>query len=619
MVTTARAALSVVLLLGFYVYAFGVVVAFGALTVLLANYVQGAVIGKLAIVTLLMAGGICYATWKVIRTRPSPMPGLVLPEHRAPDLWREVRAIAGAVATRPPDEIRLVAEANAAVSEDARLLGLVGGRRYLYVGVPLLQGVTLQQLRFVLAHELGHYSHQHTRLGELTYRGRVVIVRTIAQVGPSSLGGLLLRAYAALYQMVSAAVSRAQEIEADRVAARVAGTPAATSALRELPGLSAAWEFYLDNYVGWGLDSGYAPVGVLAHFPDLLAGRANELAAIRAKGAPDQRSRWDSHPPIAERVALLEREPAGPVGDDRPATVFVGDLDGAIAELDAKLFGFGGRTRVPYPTYTAAAMQWQLQRHADALYRAAARLPGSAGANLGSVLGLLGAGRLDELRRAVLTAAQLADPATADAQLRSYLRAAFATAAVSAGVAQWRHSWSEEARLVDAVGAPVDLDPQAAAAIAGRVADVHQWLAAWGVDLAVAAARETTATATGAGTVAGIVNLKVDGKRRDLVILTAGLVVVPGMPRLKMRRAKRRMYELLTQAPPAQMASAPGHRFIPYEEVASGRMVRRAPAMYELGLHSGERLRIRWGAESEEVGPGWQSLRQAVEQLTPAA
>src|SRR5690606_25630591 len=348
-------------------------------------------------------------------------------------------------------------------------------------------------------------------------------------------------------------------------------------------------------------------------------GRANELAAIRAKGAPDQRSRWDSHPPIAERVALLEREPAGPVGDDRPATVFVGDLDGAIAELDAKLFGFGGRTRVPYPTYTAAAMQWQLQRHADALYRAAARLPGSAGANLGSVLGLLGAGRLDELRRAVLTAAQLADPATADAQLRSYLRAAFATAAVSAGVAQWRHSWSEEARLVDAAGAPVDLDPQAAAAIAGRVADVHPWLAAWGVDLAVAAARETTATATGAGTVAGIVNLKVDGKRRDLVILTAGLVVVPGMPRLKMRRAKRRMYELLTQAPPAQMASAPGHRFIPYEEVASGRMVRRAPAMYELGLHSGERLRIRWGAEPEEVGPGWQSLRQAVEQLTPAA
>lgn len=37
MVTTARAALSVVLLLGFYVYAFGVVVAFGALTVLLAT------------------------------------------------------------------------------------------------------------------------------------------------------------------------------------------------------------------------------------------------------------------------------------------------------------------------------------------------------------------------------------------------------------------------------------------------------------------------------------------------------------------------------------------------------------------------------------------------------
>lgn len=226
MVTTARAALSVMLLLGFYVYALGVVALFGALTVLLANYVQGAAIGKLALVTLLLAGGICYATWKVVRARPAPMPGLILPEHRSPELWREVRAIAAAVSTRAPDEIRLTADANAAVSEDARLLGLVGGRRYLYLGVPLLQGMTLQQLRFVLAHELGHYSHQHTRLGELTYRGRVVIARTILQVGPSSLGGLLLSAYAGLYRLVSAAVSRAQEIEADRVAARFAGTPA---------------------------------------------------------------------------------------------------------------------------------------------------------------------------------------------------------------------------------------------------------------------------------------------------------------------------------------------------------------------------------------------------------
>jgi len=93
-------------------------------------------------------------------------------------LWAEVRAIAAEVRTRVPDEVRLVADVNAAVSEDTRLLGLRGGRRYLYVGLPLLQAMNLAQFRSVLAHELGHYSHQHTR-PEHRYVHRVCASLTI--------------------------------------------------------------------------------------------------------------------------------------------------------------------------------------------------------------------------------------------------------------------------------------------------------------------------------------------------------------------------------------------------------------------------------------------------------
>jgi hypothetical protein len=274
---------------------------------------------------------------------------------------------------------------------------------------------------------------------------------------------------------------------------------------------------------------------------------------------------------------------------------------------------------VTHPAYTAAAMQWHLQRHADVLYRAAARLPGATGTDLGTVLGLIGAGRLAELKRAVLSPAELADAAAADARLRSYLRAAFATAAVTAGVARWRHSWSEEAQLVDAAGAPVDPDPQAAAAVTGQVADVQRWLTAWGIDLAVARAGETTATATGAGAVAGIMNAVVNRKRRDVVILTTGLVIVPGVPRFRQRSAAQRMRAMLTEMPAEQVAGAPGHRYLPYEEIASSRVVWRAPTVYELALHSGEKVRIRWGGESTEMGQGWLALKQSLLGLAPAA
>lgn len=460
-----RAGLSVALLLGFYGYAFGMVVGLGAVTVALAGFGLAAVVGKLALVTLALAGAVCYATWKVLRAKPAPAAGLVLPAHRAPQLWAEVRAIAERVGTRLPDEIRLVAEPNAAVSEETRLLGLRGGHRYLYVGLPLLQAMSVGQVRFVLAHELGHYSHQHTRLGALTYRGRAAIVQTIVHIGPTSLAGWMLRAYAAVYRLVSAAVSRAQEVEADRAAVRVAGRQAGVAALRELPGLGAAWDFYLESYVAWGLESGYAPAGVLANFPSLLAARADELARIRADGAPGHRSRWDTHPPIADRIALVEREPAAPVtGDDRPAETLLPNPEGVTAELEAAAFDFGTRTRLAYPDYTAAATQWHVQRQADVLYRAAARLLGSAGAHLGDVLWLLAGDQRDTLQRAVLRPAELADPAAAGERFASHLGAALAAALVRAGAARWQHSWSSEVTLVGADGGALEVGQLAALA-----------------------------------------------------------------------------------------------------------------------------------------------------------
>src|SRR6266508_3595674 len=139
------------------------------------------------------------------------------------------------------------------------MLGLRPGRRYLYLGVPLLQGFTVSQLCAVLAHELGHYSHSHTRLGALNYRGRMTIVRTIQEIGPSSIAGWILRAYARLYFHVESAVSRRQELEADQAAVRIAGRGTAIGMMRELHVVDQMWHFYLNNYVGWGWEAGSAP------------------------------------------------------------------------------------------------------------------------------------------------------------------------------------------------------------------------------------------------------------------------------------------------------------------------------------------------------------------------
>ncbi|MFI7035223.1 M48 family metallopeptidase [Microbispora rosea] len=87
-----------------------------------------------------------------MRSRPEPPTGLPLPADRAPMLWATVRELEAEARTRIPEEIWLTAEVNAAVQEESRLLGLAGGRRRLYVGLPLLQTMTVGQMRAVLAH-----------------------------------------------------------------------------------------------------------------------------------------------------------------------------------------------------------------------------------------------------------------------------------------------------------------------------------------------------------------------------------------------------------------------------------------------------------------------------------
>ena len=81
--------------------------------------------------------------------------GPTLTPADAPALWEAVRERPAEAGTRAPDDIRLLPDVNAAVSEDTRLLGR-GGTGHLYLGVPLLQTLDVGQLRSVLAHELGH-------------------------------------------------------------------------------------------------------------------------------------------------------------------------------------------------------------------------------------------------------------------------------------------------------------------------------------------------------------------------------------------------------------------------------------------------------------------------------
>jgi len=244
---------------------------------------------------------------------------------------------------------------------------------------------------------------------------------------------------------VAVTVMRRMEVEADRAAVRVAGREAMRQALGDLPRVSTAWEAYLDGYVGWG-DHRYTAAEVLAYFGKVVEWRAPQLDRVPERVAAVKPSRWDSHPPVKARLALVDREPDPPATEDpRPVWVLVDDLE---------LRSTGLRTP-DFDEHLAIVAQEEARIAARPLYYAAARVScaGNRRGGVGTVLDLLAAGRTDELTAALNAAVR--DPGP----LAGRVLAAVNSTLVSSVDACWRHSWSAPMTLVCVDGDEIAAGP----------------------------------------------------------------------------------------------------------------------------------------------------------------
>ncbi|HWS35846.1 MAG TPA: M48 family metallopeptidase [Actinoplanes sp.] len=614
MSTALRAAVSVAMLVGFYLLGLLQLAVVGFLLYEIWNNMSGLSASKLSWVLLAAVGAVVAGLWQAIRSRPSEPEGLVIGPDQAPELWRTVREMAGEAGTRAPDEIRLLPEVNAAVSEDTRLLGLIGGTRRLYLGMPLLQTFTVDQLRSVLAHELGHYSGSHTRLSAVAYRGRAAMHETLSRVGKWNVFGWVFKGYGVLYLLVSNAVTRQQEFEADQVSVRVAGIDAAVSAMRELPVVDAAWDFYFGRYVAYGWEHGFAPDDIFGGFGQLYAARTEELAGLRDQDPDTETSRWDTHPAIGVRIDAMRALPSVPhTPDRRPAATLLPQLDGAGLALQAAVVDFGDRTVLPWAEFTAASITAVQQRRADRIFRSAARRLDVPEAGLAEILDLVADGKLGELAAEFFPDATRKEAAVAFADPMDDL---ITLAAVRSGVATFQHSWSAPARLAGADGEPADYSEIAKLAVDPQtVGEARQRLAAIGIHLEAARVVEATATASGADVLGAMANIKVDDQDADLILLNRGFVFVPA-PR-GASEGEKRLKEMLANNDPEVLANL--YRFVPYEEVTGARITKAVPINFELTLHGGAVVTVKERWSGEELGKSRETLEAVLNRISERA
>ena len=318
-----RAALALLLMVSFYALAFGL--AAFLVWIPYEAYANGVRLPpKFALICLGFAGAIVWA----VLPRPDRFdpPGPSVTAVTEPELFKVLGEVASATDQEMPAEVYLVNDVNAFVAQRGGVMGL-GSRRVMGLGLPLMQAISIQEFKGIVAHEFGHYHAGDVKIGPWIYKTRAAIGRAIARFSGNVLQKIFIW-YGNLFLRVTHAVSRRQEFIADEIAARVAGSGAMVSGLRTVHAATFAFGAYWSNDLAPVLQSGYLPP-VHAGFARFLQspGLTGVLEAIvRHEEAKGQTNLYDTHPSLRDRVAALSALPPGSAGDTRRASALLTHL-----------------------------------------------------------------------------------------------------------------------------------------------------------------------------------------------------------------------------------------------------------------------------------------------------
>jgi len=326
-----RAVFAVLLTIGFYLLALGMIALL--LFIPYAEWTYGRRIhAKLALFCIIGAGIIAWSILPRIDRFIAPGPRL-LPEEQ-PELFKTLRQVAEKMGQEMPAEVYALAEMNAWVMDRGGIMGM-GSRRVMGLGLPLLQVLTVSQMRGVIAHEFGHFHGGDTKLGPWIYKTRSAIIRTLSGLADDSLLQKPFMWYGNFFMRITQTISRNQEFTADRLAAGIVGSQAMIDALRQIHGSGAAFDSYWRNEYAPALDKGYRPPMTDGFARLLQVPRIADAVSkiVNEEMESGETSLYDSHPSLRDRVSALERMTINRIPDTTPALSLLRNLEGLEVSL----------------------------------------------------------------------------------------------------------------------------------------------------------------------------------------------------------------------------------------------------------------------------------------------
>jgi Zn-dependent protease with chaperone function len=269
-------------------------------------------------IVLIIGVVVLWSLWAIARSifvrARDEAPGEPLDLAKEQKLDAMLGEVAARIGTRKVDRVYLTPGTDMAVTERGGLLKQLRRRseRALILGAAVLDGMTVRELKAILAHEYGHFHNEDTAGGGFALAVRRSILTMALSLIQSGIATVynpawwFVRGFYAVFLRVSQGASRLQEILADRWAVAAYGSAAFASGLRHVVARSVEFDAHADATLNEVVAQKRALANLYSYEPsakpDAGAIREQIDAAIARAASP-----YDSHPRPADRIAWAER------------------------------------------------------------------------------------------------------------------------------------------------------------------------------------------------------------------------------------------------------------------------------------------------------------------------
>jgi len=267
-------------------------------------------------------------------------------EDEQPLIFNLINSIVKEAGTDLPKKVYISSEVNASVFYDSGFWSMfLPIRKNLHIGLGLMNAVTIDELKGIIAHEFGHFSQRSMKIGSYVYNVNYIIhnmlfnnesfdntVRKLA-----NLNGYIALPVAGSFKIVQGiqwvlgkvyyivntnylALSREMEFHADEVAARIAGPSALITSLVRLE-LAGRAQGQVFDYYGSKINDNIKPSTIFPQHSFAMQLAAEDFGIPIIDGLPAMtlenknkfnksklnfEDKWASHPSDNDRIKKIK-------------------------------------------------------------------------------------------------------------------------------------------------------------------------------------------------------------------------------------------------------------------------------------------------------------------------